>query len=60
VRDELYRRMRGARVEVAAGAVPVTMESAPATEQAEIVIALNAAVAELRALRDELGREIRP
>jgi putative membrane protein len=59
VRDELYRRMRGARGAHATGALPTdTARTAlpTASEQGEIVAALNAAVAELRALREELGR----
>lgn len=62
VRDELYRRMRGARGEPATSALPAGTASKAlgvATDQGEIVAALNAAVAELRALREELGRGMR-
>ena len=62
VRDELYRRMRGARGAHAQVTPPASAANdalMPATEQTEIVAALNSAVAELRALREELGREAR-
>lgn len=59
VRDELYRRMRGARAgqqaprAVAAGAAPLALPG----DQSEVVDALHAAVAELRALREELAQK---
>jgi putative membrane protein len=59
VRDELYRRMRGARGEHATSPLPAGTASTAhgvVTDQGEIVAALNEAVAELRALRAELGR----
>jgi len=62
VRDELYRRMRGARMEPATVALPAGAASATvavATDHGAIVAALNAAAAELRALREELGRRER-
>jgi membrane protein YdbS with pleckstrin-like domain len=55
VRDELYRRMRGARHE------PHTLKGTPAMASLgdgndDVVLALNAATAELRALREHLAR----
>ena len=58
VRDELYRRMRGARGQHAPGALSAGRNAAaiaPPSEQGDIVAALNDAVAELRALREELA-----
>jgi putative membrane protein len=48
VRDELYQRMRGARRE----SKPALASGAPD----DVVHALNAATAELRALREDLAR----
>lgn len=59
VRNELYRRMRGARAEPTTGSLQAGAASTAlpdATEPSEVVAALNEAVAELRALREELGR----
>ena len=59
VRDELYRRMRGARGAQSHGTLPDHTQSdalLPAAGEMEVVAALNAAVAELRALREELGK----
>jgi uncharacterized membrane protein YdbT with pleckstrin-like domain len=58
VRDELYRRMRGARGEHAPAAIggsTTTAAIGPPSEQTAIVTALNEAVAELRALREALA-----
>lgn len=52
VRDELYARMRGVRGEAAAASGPGKAEGA-----SEVVAALNAAVEELRLLRQELARK---
>ncbi len=66
VRDELYRRMRGARIDGPADATTSAAESdaprlfagAESTDVfAEAVTSLNAAVAELRALRQELAHD---
>ena len=58
VRDELYRRMRGARGQHPSASIPAARTAAalaPPSDQADIVAALNDAVAELRALREELA-----
>jgi uncharacterized membrane protein YdbT with pleckstrin-like domain len=61
VRDELYVRMRGARA-ITAPPAGATHDAnlALSSGQDDVVAALNAAVAELRALRSELGRLPRP
>jgi putative membrane protein len=68
VRDELYRRMRGARVDHRPDAAAPPSHSGPALEAgadttasslADAVVALNAAVAELRALRQEITNDAR-
>ena len=59
VRDELYRRMRGARGHAESAALPpgnVRAAIATTSESSDVVMALNEAVAELRALREELAR----
>ena len=57
VRDELYRRMRGAReAGPQRGAATDGHHALPQAESTEVVAALNAAVSELRALRAELAR----
>jgi membrane protein YdbS with pleckstrin-like domain len=58
VRDELYRRMRGARAQhvpgrLSAGGAHTAIPATPG--QDEVVAAINEAVAELRALREELA-----
>ena len=57
VRDELYRRMRGARRK-GEPALAAAMHAVPelGRGQDDVVHALNAATAELRALREELAR----
>lgn len=62
VRDELYRRMRGARAEHAPDALPgvVAANAIAPGEAADVVAALNAAAAELRALREEIARMPKP
>ena len=59
VRDELYRRMRGAREQSHAvlPGTPATAMQAAGESRDDVVAALNAAVNELRALRQELVRE---
>lgn len=62
VRDELYKRMRGARAHkqpglMTAGAMHPSLRSA--TGEDDVIAALNTAVAELRAIREELAREPR-
>lgn len=54
VRDQLYLRMRGARGEPQPVLARTDSPALPAGDQAAVVEALNAAVNELRALRDEL------
>jgi len=57
VRDELYRRMRGAReTGPHQGASGDGQHMLPAAPSTEVVEALNAAVSELRALRADLAR----
>lgn len=56
VRDELYRRMRGARLEPHAAPAPAIAPGAAAPAMGDVAAALDAAVAELRALREELAR----
>jgi membrane protein YdbS with pleckstrin-like domain len=59
VRDELYVRMRGARGVSATSSLPAAAGVAAlahGTGGDDVVMALNEAVAELRALREELGR----
>lgn len=56
VRDELYRRMRGARIEPHGGAALAISPGAGAGGMGDVATALNDAVAELRALREELAR----
>lgn len=63
VRDELYKRMRGARADktsdtIAAGNAHGSLPSGSGDD--DVVAALNAAVNELRALREELARGPRP
>jgi putative membrane protein len=66
VRDELYRRMRGARLDHAPDASSTLSHDAPALAAgadsaagslSDAVAALNDAVAELRALRQDLAHE---
>jgi putative membrane protein len=59
VRDELYRRMRGARLESVDPPSTVHAQLADGAATADVVSALNAAVAELRALRECLSDELR-
>jgi hypothetical protein len=61
VRDELYVRMRGARgIATPSGGATHDGNHALSSGPDDVVAALNAAVAELRALRSELGRVPRP
>jgi putative membrane protein len=63
VRDELYVRMRGARGVTGTRALPAgsgVAALAPAAGTDDVVMALNEAAAELRALREELGRMAPP
>jgi putative membrane protein len=55
VRDELYRRMRGARIDSHDSAA-LSMEPEAGIGMGDVAAALNDAVGELRALRDELAR----
>jgi putative membrane protein len=56
VRNELYRRMRGARIEPHGGGAPSTSPATGAGGMGDVAAALQDAVAELRALREELAR----
>jgi uncharacterized membrane protein YdbT with pleckstrin-like domain len=63
VRDELYRRMRGARGQHTTNALQTgkaAVAIAPSSDQSDIVAALNDAVAELRALREEIAMKRGP
>lgn len=56
LRDELYRRMRGSKEIMPSAEAPTDGAAPPVGDEADIISALNAAVAELRALREELNR----
>ena len=56
VRDELYRRMRGARIDSHDSAALSMEPEAGGIGMGDVAAALNDAVGELRALRDELAR----
>jgi uncharacterized membrane protein YdbT with pleckstrin-like domain len=56
VRDELYRRMRGARHEPHRALAGAGTVAALGSGHDDVVAALNTATAELRALREEIAR----